>query len=95
MGELGFAIVGCGIAGMAQRCSCPAPVNRVHLFKRFAPPRAIGSGLLFQPTGLAALETMKALPCFGRATMRALAGLRPAADEHGSAGGQAYEDALF
>jgi 2-polyprenyl-6-methoxyphenol hydroxylase-like FAD-dependent oxidoreductase len=50
-----IAICGCGPAGLAAALLLHRSGNRVRIFERFATPRAVGSGLILQPTGLAVL----------------------------------------
>lgn len=53
-----IAIVGAGVAGLASAIMLPRAGHRVTLYERFATPRPLGSGLMLQPTGLAALERL-------------------------------------
>ena len=55
---LELAVAGCGPAGLAAALLLARDGHRVTLFERFAAPRPIGSGLMLQPTGLAALERL-------------------------------------
>ncbi|MEI7933356.1 MAG: NAD(P)/FAD-dependent oxidoreductase, partial [Alphaproteobacteria bacterium] len=50
------AVVGCGIAGMASAIGLSRRGHEVTLFETFKTPRPLGSGLLLQPSGLAALR---------------------------------------
>jgi 2-polyprenyl-6-methoxyphenol hydroxylase-like FAD-dependent oxidoreductase len=52
------AIVGAGVAGLASATLLARQGHRVTLYERFETPRPIGSGLLLQPPGLAALERL-------------------------------------
>jgi 2-polyprenyl-6-methoxyphenol hydroxylase-like FAD-dependent oxidoreductase len=52
------AVVGCGIGGMAAALALARTGAEVTLFEAFATPRPLGSGLLLQPTGLAALDRL-------------------------------------
>jgi 2-polyprenyl-6-methoxyphenol hydroxylase-like FAD-dependent oxidoreductase len=51
-----IAVVGAGVAGLAAGIALSRAGNRVTLYERFSSSRPIGSGLMLQPTGLAALE---------------------------------------
>jgi salicylate hydroxylase len=55
---LEIAVAGCGPAGLAAALFLARDGHRVTLFERFAAPRPIGSGLMLQPTGLAALRAL-------------------------------------
>lgn len=55
---LRIGIVGCGVAGMAAAIACAREGFRVTVLERFETPRPLGAGLLLQPNGLAALETL-------------------------------------
>ena len=50
-----IAIVGAGVAGLASATLAARLGYRVTLYERFETPRPIGSGLMLQPPGLAAL----------------------------------------
>lgn len=52
-------IVGCGIGGMAAALSLARAGHAVTLLEAFEAPRPLGSGLLLQPTGLAALRALQ------------------------------------
>ena len=52
------AIVGCGVGGMAAAIALARRGIEVSLFEQFETPRPLGSGLLLQPTGLAALDRL-------------------------------------
>ncbi|WP_260596903.1 FAD-dependent oxidoreductase [Sphingomonas endolithica] len=52
---LDIAIAGCGPAGLAAALLLHRDGHRVTMFERFDRPRALGSGLMIQPTGLAVL----------------------------------------
>jgi len=52
------AVVGCGVAGMGAAIALARRGVEVTLFEAFATPRPLGSGLLLQPTGLAALDRL-------------------------------------
>lgn len=52
------AIAGAGPAGLATALLLHRAGHRVTLFERFVQPRAIGSGLMLQPTGLAVLSEL-------------------------------------
>jgi len=58
MGDLDIAIAGCGIAGLAAALLLHRAGHRVSLYERFEQPRALGSGLMVQPTGLAVLAEL-------------------------------------
>lgn len=58
MPPLDIAIAGCGPAGLAAALSLSRDGHRVTLFERFDAPRPVGSGLMIQPTGLAALRAL-------------------------------------
>jgi 2-polyprenyl-6-methoxyphenol hydroxylase-like FAD-dependent oxidoreductase len=51
-------VVGCGVGGMGAALALARRGARVTLFEAFAEPRPLGSGLLLQPTGLAALDRL-------------------------------------
>jgi 2-polyprenyl-6-methoxyphenol hydroxylase-like FAD-dependent oxidoreductase len=53
-----IAIVGAGIAGLAAGISLTRAGHRVVLYERFSASLPIGSGLMIQPTGLAALARL-------------------------------------
>lgn len=53
-----IAIVGCGMGGMASALALARDGHAVTVFERFETPRPMGAGLLLQPSGLAALETL-------------------------------------
>jgi 2-polyprenyl-6-methoxyphenol hydroxylase-like FAD-dependent oxidoreductase len=53
-----IAIVGAGISGLASAILLAPLGHRITLYERFATTRPIGSGLMLQPTGLAALERL-------------------------------------
>jgi 2-polyprenyl-6-methoxyphenol hydroxylase-like FAD-dependent oxidoreductase len=57
-GNLDVAVCGCGPAGLAAALLLHRAGNRVRLFERFESPRPLGSGLILQPTGLAALSEL-------------------------------------
>lgn len=52
------AVVGAGVAGLAVATLLARAGRRVTVFERFAEPRPVGSGLMLQPTGLAALARL-------------------------------------
>ena len=58
MQRLDIAIAGCGPAGLATALLLYRDGHRVTLFERFDAPRAVGSGLLIQPTGFAVLQQL-------------------------------------
>lgn len=53
--SLDIAIVGAGVAGLAAAIALSRDGHRVSVFERFDTPRPLGSGLMIQPSGLAAL----------------------------------------
>jgi 2-polyprenyl-6-methoxyphenol hydroxylase-like FAD-dependent oxidoreductase len=52
------AVVGCGVGGMAASIAMARRGIEVTLFEAFEAPHPLGSGLLLQPTGLAALDRL-------------------------------------
>ncbi|MBP0464746.1 FAD-dependent monooxygenase [Roseomonas sp. PWR1] len=52
------AVVGAGVAGLAVATLLARAGHRVALHERFAEPAPVGSGLMLQPTGLAALARL-------------------------------------
>jgi 2-polyprenyl-6-methoxyphenol hydroxylase-like FAD-dependent oxidoreductase len=52
------AVIGCGVAGMASALALARGGHEVTLFEAFETPHPLGSGLLLQPSGLAALRTL-------------------------------------
>ena len=52
------AIVGAGVAGLAAAIALSRIGLKVIIYERFREPEAVGSGLLLQPIGLAALERL-------------------------------------
>jgi 2-polyprenyl-6-methoxyphenol hydroxylase-like FAD-dependent oxidoreductase len=55
---LDIAIVGAGITGLACATLLSRDGHRVVVYERFDTSRPIGSGLMLQPTGLAALQRL-------------------------------------
>ena len=55
---LDVAIVGAGVAGLAAATLLARAGHRVVLYERFETPRPVGSGLMLQPPGLAALARL-------------------------------------
>lgn len=53
-----IGVVGCGVAGMTAAIALARLGHDVQILERFAEPRPLGAGLLLQPTGLAALESL-------------------------------------
>lgn len=56
MKPLDIAIAGCGPAGLAAALALGRLGHKVRLFDQFDEPRPVGSGLMMQPAGLAALD---------------------------------------
>lgn len=56
--KLEVAIIGAGIAGLASAILLSRQGHRVTIYERFETSRPLGSGLMMQPTGLAALERL-------------------------------------
>jgi 2-polyprenyl-6-methoxyphenol hydroxylase-like FAD-dependent oxidoreductase len=56
--QLTIAIAGAGVGGLACAILLARAGHRVELFERFDESRPVGSGLMIQPTGLAALEVL-------------------------------------
>ncbi len=59
MTKLKIGIVGCGVGGMAAGLALARRGHAVTLLEAFEQPRPVGSGLLLQPTGLAALRALQ------------------------------------
>ncbi|TXJ30275.1 MAG: FAD-dependent monooxygenase [Afipia sp.] len=57
-GPLDISVVGAGVAGLAIAAILAKAGHRVVVFERFATSLPLGSGLMLQPTGLAALERL-------------------------------------
>jgi 2-polyprenyl-6-methoxyphenol hydroxylase-like FAD-dependent oxidoreductase len=81
---LEVGVVGCGVAGLAAALALRRRGHSVILLEAFDRPRPLGSGLLLQPSGLAALRCLGLLEpalAFGaqvtRLDGRDLAGRRP------------------
>lgn len=53
-----IAVVGAGISGLAAATALSRAGARVTVFERFDQPAPVGSGLMLQPTGLAALDRL-------------------------------------
>lgn len=53
-----IAVIGCGPAGLAFALALSDYGIEVQLFERFDAPRAVGSGIVLQPTGLAAIAKL-------------------------------------
>lgn len=58
MRGLDIAVAGCGPCGMAAALLLQRSGHQVTLFERFDRPRAVGSGLMLQPTGMAVLAEL-------------------------------------
>src|ERR1041384_2497634 len=56
--KLDVAVIGAGIAGLASATLLARGGHRVVLHERYETPRPLGSGLMLQPTGLAALQRL-------------------------------------
>ena len=56
--SLDIAVIGAGVGGLAVATLLSRAGHRVVVYERFAAARPIGSGLMLQPTGLAALERL-------------------------------------
>lgn len=56
---MNIGIVGCGVGGMAAALALAHRGFAVTLLEAFEQPRPLGSGLLLQPTGLAALRALR------------------------------------
>lgn len=56
--QLDIGIIGAGVAGLAAATLLTRAGHRVVLHERFETSRPLGSGLMLQPTGLAALERL-------------------------------------
>lgn len=54
-----IAVAGCGPAGLATALLLHRDGHKVTMFDRFDAPRAVGSGLMIQPTGLAVLRQLE------------------------------------
>lgn len=58
MRALDVAVVGCGTAGPAAALLLARSGHRVTIYERFASPRALGAGIILQPTGQAVLARL-------------------------------------
>jgi 2-polyprenyl-6-methoxyphenol hydroxylase-like FAD-dependent oxidoreductase len=55
---LEIAIIGAGISGLASAILLARQGHRIRVYERFDQSRPLGSGLMMQPTGLAALQRL-------------------------------------
>jgi 2-polyprenyl-6-methoxyphenol hydroxylase-like FAD-dependent oxidoreductase len=55
---LEIAIIGAGISGLASAILLARQGHRIRVYERFGQSRPLGSGLMMQPTGLAALQRL-------------------------------------
>ncbi|HYG48610.1 MAG TPA: NAD(P)/FAD-dependent oxidoreductase [Allosphingosinicella sp.] len=62
-----IGVAGCGIGGLAAALLLARDGHRVVLYERFDAPRAVGSGLMIQPTGLAVLDRLGLAPALAAA----------------------------
>jgi 2-polyprenyl-6-methoxyphenol hydroxylase-like FAD-dependent oxidoreductase len=53
-----IAVAGAGFAGLASAALLARDGHRVTVYERFQEPRAVGAGILLQPSGLAALRVL-------------------------------------
>ena len=53
-----IVVVGAGVGGLAVATLLARAGHRVTVLERFDAPKPLGSGLMLQPTGLAALERL-------------------------------------
>jgi 2-polyprenyl-6-methoxyphenol hydroxylase-like FAD-dependent oxidoreductase len=60
VGKLDIAIAGAGVGGLASGSLLARLGHRVTVFERFKESKPLGSGLMIQPTGLAALDILGA-----------------------------------
>jgi len=58
MQRLNVAIVGAGFAGLASAVLLARQGHRVTVYEKFREPRAVGAGILIQPSGLAAMQAI-------------------------------------
>ena len=56
--SLNIAIVGAGFAGLASATLLARAGHRVTVFEKFQQPKAVGAGILIQPTGLDAMQVL-------------------------------------
>jgi 2-polyprenyl-6-methoxyphenol hydroxylase-like FAD-dependent oxidoreductase len=56
--SLQIAVIGAGFAGLASATLLARSGHRVTVFEKFANPKAVGAGILVQPTGLAAIKQL-------------------------------------
>ena len=55
---LEIGVAGCGPAGLAAALFLSRAGHRVRIFERFEAPRPVGSGIILQPVGMAALAEL-------------------------------------
>jgi len=65
-----FAIVGCGVAGLASAIFLSRLGHRVTLFEKFERPQAVGAGILLQPFGQIVLRQLGLLDAMKKRTSR-------------------------
>lgn len=58
MRRMDIAVAGAGFAGLASAALLARDGHRVTVYERFEQPRAVGAGILIQPSGLAALRVL-------------------------------------
>lgn len=55
---MNIGIIGCGVAGQAAAVALTRDGHAVSVFERVAKPEPVGAGLLLQPSGLVALQSL-------------------------------------